>query len=125
MNWIMPNQSGKLAVCTTEALRSQRKDFLVCRRGADRLKPSVWNEFPWPKAREFMENRYLPPARQKPLRRGEGPILHEDISLSVLRVSNEHPTSRCEWVVNMARDVNYMAVSVITYSTYLTHLTIF
>jgi len=85
MNWIMPNQSGKLAVCTTEALRSQRKDFLVCRRGADRLKPSVWNEFPWPKAREFMENRYLP-------------ILHEDISLSVLRVSNEHPTSRCEWV---------------------------
>ena len=31
-----------------------------------------------------MENRYLPPARQKPLRRGEGPILHEDTSLSVL-----------------------------------------
>jgi len=36
-----------------------------------------------------MENWYLPPARQKPLRRGEGPILHDKISLSVLRVSNE------------------------------------
>ena len=42
-----------------------------------------------------MENRYLPPARQKPLRRGEGPILHEKTSLSVLRVSNEsHLTGR-------------------------------
>jgi hypothetical protein len=44
-----------------------------------------------------MENRYLPPARQKPLRRGEGPILHENISLSVLpayrQVSNEPPSS--------------------------------
>jgi hypothetical protein len=37
----------------------------------------------------LMENRYLPPARQKPLRRGEGPILHKNILLCVLSVSNE------------------------------------
>jgi hypothetical protein len=49
-----------------------------------------------------MENRYLPPARQKPLRRGEGPILHENISLSVLRVSNESLSSWGEWVVGRA-----------------------
>ena len=46
-----------------------------------------------------MENRYLPPARQKPLRRGEGPILHENILLSVLCVSNEPLASWGEWVV--------------------------
>ena len=95
-HWIMSNQSGKLVPCTTEALRSQRKDFFVCRGGADRQKPSVSNKLPWANAPEFMENRYLP-------------ILHEDISLSVLRVSNEHPTSRCEWAVKLTVwDVNYL-----------------
>ena len=43
-----------------------------------------------------MENRHLPLARQKRLRPGEGPILHENISLSVLRVSNEPPSFRGE-----------------------------
>ena len=54
-----------------------------------------------------MENRYLPPARQKPLRRGEGPILHENILLSVLCVSNEPLASWGEWVVNLVRDTNH------------------
>jgi hypothetical protein len=48
-----------------------------------------------------MENRYLPPARQKPLRRGEGPILHESIPLSGLCVSNEPLSSWGEWVVKI------------------------
>jgi hypothetical protein len=38
------------------------------------------------KGLRLMENRYLPPARQKPLRRGEGPILHKS---NLLCVSNE------------------------------------
>ena len=121
MNWIMPNQSGKLAVCTTEALRSQRKDFFVCRRGADRQKPSVWNEFPWPKAREFMENRYLPRTL-----RGIFDRFSMRTFLSVCSVSRTSTQLLgASGLVNMARDVNYMAVLVITYSTYLTHLTIF
>jgi hypothetical protein len=70
----------ELSGFTTETQRSRREDFFVCRGGGDRQKPSVWNKFPWPKAREFMENRYLA-------------ILHENISLSVLpayrQVSNE------------------------------------
>ena len=41
-----------------------------------------------------MENRYLP-------------ILHENISLSVLRVSNESLSSWDEWVVKMVFNVNY------------------
>jgi hypothetical protein len=40
-----------------------------------------------------MENQYLP-------------ILHENISLSVLRVSNEPLASRDEWVVKMLFNVN-------------------
>jgi len=40
-----------------------------------------------------MENRYLP-------------ILHENISLSVLRVSNEPPSSWGEWAVKMVFNVN-------------------
>jgi hypothetical protein len=58
-----------------------------------------------------MENRYLPPARQKPLRRGEGPILHENISLSVLpanrQVSNEPLSSWGEWAVKIVLNVYY------------------
>jgi hypothetical protein len=60
-----------------------------------------------------MENRYLPPARQKPLRRGEGPILHDNISLSVLRVSNEPLTSWGEWVVKTVLNVDYFLLLVI------------
>jgi hypothetical protein len=67
----------------------------------DRQKASVVNKLPWSKAREFIENRYLPPARQKPLRRGEGPILNENLSLCVLCVSNEPLASWGEWVVNL------------------------
>ena len=52
-----------------------------------------------------MENRYLA-------------ILRENISLSVLRVSNEPLSSWGEWAVNMVRDVNYLVLSVITEGTY-------
>ncbi len=57
-------QCMELSGFTTETQRSRREDFFICRGGADRQKPSVWNKSPWPKA-------------------------HEDISLSLLRVSNE------------------------------------
>jgi hypothetical protein len=48
-----------------------------------------------------MENRYLP-------------ILHDNISLSVLRVSNEPLTSWGEWVVKIVLNVDYFLFSVIT-----------
>ena len=90
------------------------KTFLfVPRIARDKQKASVSNKLPWPTRREFMENRYLPPARQKPLRRGEGPILHENISLSVLRVSNEPPSSWGEWAVKIVLNVNYFLLLVI------------
>jgi len=60
----------------------------------DKKLPAPLGQFSWPKAREFMENRYLAPARQKPLRRGEGPILHENISLTVLPACRQAGVSR-------------------------------
>jgi hypothetical protein len=48
-----------------------------------------------------MENRYLP-------------ILHENISLSVLRVSNEPLSSWGEWVVKIVLNVGYFLLLVIT-----------
>ena len=80
----------------------------------DRQKASVWKKFSGPKAREVIENRYLPPARQKPLRRGEGPILHENTSLSVLRVSNEPLSSWGEWVVKIISNVNDFLLLVVS-----------
>ena len=97
------NQSRNLFAFTTEAQRPRRKDFFVCRGGTDRQKRSVSDKLPWPKAREFMENRYLA-------------ILHENISLSVLRVSNEPLSSWGEWVVKMAFNVNDFLPLVITQS---------
>ena len=47
-----------------------------------------------------MQNRYLP-------------ILHDNISLSVLRVSNEPLTSWGEWVVKIVLNVNYFLLLVI------------
>jgi hypothetical protein len=70
-----------------------------------------------------MENRYLPPARQKPLRRGEGPILHESISLIALRVSNEPFFSWSEWVVRMALNANYFLFLIISVAASLHSLT--
>ena len=55
-----------------------------------------------------MENRYLP-------------ILHEIISLSVLRVSNELLSCWGEWVVKMVFNVNYFVLLVITNSTHSTN----
>jgi len=69
-------QSIKLFAFTTEAQRSQRGDLFVCRGSARQTKASVSNKLPSLEAGSFMENRYLP-------------ILHENISLRVLRVSNE------------------------------------
>jgi len=76
----------------------------------DRQKGLCSNKSSWLKAREFMENRYLPPARQKPLRRGEGPILHENISLSVLCVSNEPLSPWGEWAVKIVLNVYYFVL---------------
>jgi hypothetical protein len=47
-----------------------------------------------------MENRYLP-------------ILHDNISLSVLRVSNEPLTSWGEWVVKTVLNVDYFLLLVL------------
>jgi hypothetical protein len=96
----------ELSGFTTETQRSRREDFFVCRGGADRQKPSVWNKFPWPKAREFMENRYLA-------------ILHENTSLSVLPAYRQAGVSRTspvwwdEWVVKIVLNVNYFLLLVI------------
>jgi hypothetical protein len=94
-------KSIKLPAFTTETQRPRRKGFSVCRGDADRQKASVSNTLPWPKAQGFMENRYLP-------------ILHEDISLSVLRVSNEPLISSGEWVVKIVLNVNYFLLLVIS-----------
>jgi hypothetical protein len=48
-----------------------------------------------------MENRYLP-------------ILHENISLSMLRVSNEPLSSWGEWVVKIVLNVNSFVLLAIT-----------
>jgi len=86
-------QQRKLSTFTTEAQRSQREPFFVCRGGADRQKSSVLNKSPGSKAREFIENRYLP-------------ILNENISLSALRVSNESLFSWGEWAVEIVSNLN-------------------
>jgi len=74
-------QSIKLFAFTTEAQRSQRENFFVCRGGADRQKVSVSNKSPLPEGGRFKEDRYLP-------------ILLENIPLSVLpayrQISNEY-----------------------------------
>ena len=75
----------KLYVFTTETQRSRREEFLSVGEVPDRQKASVSNKLPLPKAREFMENRYLP-------------ILHENTLLSVLGVSNEpHLSGASGW----------------------------
>ena len=60
----------------------------------DRQKASVADKLLWPKAQEFMENRYRP-------------ILHENLFLCVLCVSNEPLASWGEWVVKTLLNVNY------------------
>ena len=101
-------QSIKLFAFTTEAQRSQRENFFVCRGGADRQKVSVSNKSPLPEGGRFKEDRYLP-------------ILLENIPLSVLpayrQVSNEPPSDGANlparsrfgvgrWAVKMVFNVN-------------------
>jgi len=77
----------RLFTFTTEAQRAQRDRFFVCLEvPANKKLFRPIRGVCWPKAQEFMENRYLP-------------ILHENISLSVFRVSNEPLSSKGEWVV--------------------------
>jgi len=63
----------------------------------DRQKGLCSNKSSWLKALEFMENRYLP-------------ILHENISLSVLCVSNESLSPWGEWAVKIVLNGYYFVL---------------
>jgi len=84
---------------TTEAQRSQREDFFVCPENYSGQTKSLCLE----QIQEFMENRYLP-------------ILHENIPLNVLRVSNEpHLAGRMGGGTGF--QVNYFLALVMTHVT--------
>ena len=88
---------------------SRRERFFVCRERYGKQKG--FRPHPGPllaKNPRFMENRYLFRVLHGNLR----PILHKNILLAVLRVSNEPSSDEDEWVVNIV--LNYLVLSLIT-----------